>query len=91
MLSDRSSTSAALAPVVADGAASADPSGGAGWLPSAAALCASSAIDATCGGGGGGGVRRDKRGKRGEICGMESGRRAVWSVVCVAVINVAVC
>jgi hypothetical protein len=89
MLSDRSSTSAALAPVVADGAASADPSGGAGWLPSAAALCASSAIDATCGGGGG--VRRDKRVKSGEICGMESGRRAVWSVVCVAVINVAVC
>jgi hypothetical protein len=50
MLSDGSSASAALAPAVADGAASADPSGGAGWPPSAAALGASSAIAATCGG-----------------------------------------
>jgi hypothetical protein len=38
MLSDRSSASMALVPAVAAGAASTDPSGVTGWLPSAAAF-----------------------------------------------------
>ena len=43
MVSDGSSASAAFVPE-AGGAASADPSGGAGWVPLAAALGASSSL-----------------------------------------------
>jgi hypothetical protein len=49
MLSDGSSTFAALAFAVAAEAASADPSGVAGWLPSAVALGGPPPCVATCG------------------------------------------